>query len=57
MALTTRIGMYIGQKLVRFLFLLWQVLTSALMVYFSISTNIVNKKGNFRNLCMFFPKS
>ena len=30
-------------------FLLWQGLTSALMFHFLISTNIVNKNGNFRN--------
>ena len=30
-------------------FLLCQGLTFALMFHFSISTNIVNKKGNFRN--------
>ena len=30
-------------------FLLLQGLTSALMNYFLIATNIVNKKGNLRN--------
>ena len=32
-----------------FFILLWQGLMSVLMFHFSISTNIVNKKGNFRN--------
>ena len=34
---------------IRTVFLLWQGLTFALMFHFSISTNIVNKKSNFRN--------
>ena len=33
---------------IKTVFLLWQGLTSALMFHFSISTNIVIKKGNFR---------
>ena len=37
-------------------FLLWQGLTFALMFHFSIFTNIVNKKGNFRIKCKFFPQ-
>ena len=42
---------YVGQKLLllKQFFLLWQGLTSALMFHFWISTNIVNKKGNFKN--------
>ena len=31
---------------IKTVFLQWQVLTFALMFHFSISTNIVNKKGN-----------
>ena len=37
-----------------FLFWLWQGLTFALMFHSAISTNIVNKKGNFRIKCKFF---
>ena len=36
-------------------FLLLQGLTSALMIHFSISTNIVNKNGNFRKVSVFPP--
>ena len=36
-------------------FLLWQGLTSALMIHFSISTNIVNKKVILGIKCQFFP--
>ena len=35
--------------MIKTVFLLWQGLTFALMFHFLISTNIVNKKGNFRN--------
>ena len=37
-------------------FLLWQGLTSDLMFNFLISTNIVNKKGNFRNKVYVYPQ-
>ena len=35
--------------MIKTVFLLWQGLMFALMFHFSISTNIVNKKGNFMN--------
>ena len=51
--LTIRIGMTFaicGTETVtsKAVFWLWQGLMSALMFHFLISTNIVNKKGNFR---------
>ena len=39
---------------IKTVFLLWQGLTFAFMFHFTISTNIVNKKGNFRNFSVSF---
>ena len=52
--LTIRIGMAFGicgteTAPIKTVFLLLQGLTFAKMFHFSISTNIVNKKGNFKN--------
>ena len=41
---------------IKTIFLLWQEFTFALMFHFKISTNIVNKKGNFRNQAKVFPQ-
>ena len=42
---------------IKTVFLLRQGLTFAFMFHFTISTNVVNKKGNFRNFSVsFFPK-
>ena len=37
------------QKVCCFFLLLLLGIKAALMIYFSVATNIVNKKGNFRN--------